>query len=168
VPDVLTFAKGAAGGLAIGGVIARAELMDGLGANSLSTFGGNPLTMAGAIATLDYMLAHDLQAHAAKLGAKLLSGLRTLADGATVIGDVRGKGLMIGIELVTPGTNEPSPRAAAMVLEECRRGGLLVGKGGLHGNVIRIGPPLTLTEDEAEEGLGILSTALGKVYETLV
>ncbi|GAA4992054.1 aspartate aminotransferase family protein [Actinopolymorpha pittospori] len=168
VPDVLTFAKGAAGGLAIGGVIARAELMDGLGANSLSTFGGNPLTMAGAIATLDYMLAHDLQAHAAKLGATLLSGLRALADGATVIGDVRGKGLMIGIELVTPGTTEPSPRAAAMVLEECRRGGLLVGKGGLHGNVIRIGPPLTLTEAEAEEGLGILSTALGKVYETLV
>ncbi|MGW5364678.1 aspartate aminotransferase family protein [Actinopolymorpha pittospori] len=168
VPDVLTFAKGAAGGLAIGGVIARAELMDGLGANSLSTFGGNPLTMAGAIATLDYMLAHDLQAHAAKLGATLLSGLRTLADGATVIGDVRGKGLMIGIELVTPGTTEPSPRAAAMVLEECRRGGLLVGKGGLHGNVIRIGPPLTLTEAEAEEGLGILSTALGKVHETLV
>jgi 4-aminobutyrate aminotransferase len=168
VPDVLTFAKGAAGGLAIGGVIARAELMDGLGANSLSTFGGNPLTMAGAIATLDYMLTHDLQANAAKLGAKLLSGLRALADGATVIGDVRGKGLMIGIELVEPGTIEPSPRAAAMVLEECRRGGLLVGKGGLHSNVIRIGPPLTLTEDEAEEGLGILSTALGKVYETLV
>ncbi|GAA2756845.1 aspartate aminotransferase family protein [Actinopolymorpha rutila] len=168
VPDVLTFAKGAAGGLAIGGVVARAELMDGLNASSLSTFGGNPLTMAAANATLDYLLAHDLQANAAKLGAKLMSGLRALADGTNIVGDVRGKGLMIGLELVEPGTDTPSPRAAGMVLAECRRGGLLVGKGGLHGNVIRIGPPLTLTEDEAEEGLAIASDAIGRVYEALV
>jgi 4-aminobutyrate aminotransferase len=160
VPDMLTFAKGAAGGVAIGGVVARAEIMDSLRANSLSTFGGNPLTMAAATATLEYMLAHDLQANAAKLGTKLLTGLRTCADDLAVVGDVRGKGLMIGIELVQRDGGAPDPAAAALVMEECRRGGLLVGKGGLHGNVIRLGPPLTLTEDEADEGLAILTSAL--------
>jgi 4-aminobutyrate aminotransferase len=167
VPDILTFAKGAAGGLPIGGVVARAEIMDALTANSLSTFGGNPLTMAAAQATLDYILEHDLQANAAKLGGKLLAGLRACADDLAVVGDVRGKGLMIGVELVEPGGTEPSPRAASMVMEECRRGGLLVGKGGLYGNVIRIGPPLTVTEDEIEEGLGILSSALSAVDQAL-
>ncbi|WP_020577699.1 aspartate aminotransferase family protein [Actinopolymorpha alba] len=163
VPDILTFAKGAAGGLPIGGVIARAELMDSLAANSLSTFGGNPLTMAAASATLDYLLEHDLQANAAKLGEKLITGLRAAAEGLPIVGEVRGKGLMIGIELVEPGGTQPSPRAAGLVMEECRRRGLLVGKGGLHGNVIRLGPPLTLTEDEADEGLAILSEALATV-----
>jgi 4-aminobutyrate aminotransferase len=163
VPDLMTFAKGAAGGLAIGGVVARADIMDGLAANSLSTFGGNPLAMAVGNAVLDYILDRDLQAHAAKVGGKLLSGLHTCADELSVVGDVRGKGLMIGIELVEPGGTTPSPRVAGLVMEECRRGGLLVGKGGLHGNVIRLGPPLTLTEDEADEGLGILAEALATV-----
>ena len=166
VPDVMTFAKGAAAGFTIGGVVARADIMDSLSANSLSTFGGNPLTMAVASATLDYMLEHDLQANAAKVGAKLLSGIRGCADTVSVVGDVRGKGLMIGIELVEPGGSTPSARAAGLVMAECRRGGLLIGKGGLHGNVLRLGPALTLTEDEADEGLGILSAALASVDQS--
>jgi 4-aminobutyrate aminotransferase len=162
VPDAMTFAKGLGNGLAIGGVVARGDLMDCLRANSISTFGGNPVATAGALATLKYLLDHDLQANAAKLGSRLLDGLRSVAATHPVVGDVRGKGLMIGLEFVTP-DGAPNPAAAAALLEETRERGLLVGKGGLHGNVIRLAPPMTLTQDEAEEALGILTQAVEAV-----
>jgi 4-aminobutyrate aminotransferase len=163
-PDIVTFAKGIGNGLSMGGVIARPEVMDCLGANSISTFGGSPLTSAGALANLRYLLDHDLQANAARHGPALFEGLRAL--GSPIVGDVRGKGLMIGVELVRPGTGapgEPAPELANAVLEACKRRGLLVGKGGLHGNALRIAPPLTLTAEEAEEGLAILVAALQDV-----
>jgi 4-aminobutyrate aminotransferase len=160
VPDAMTFAKGLGNGMAIGGVVARGDVMDCLAANSISTFGGNPLATSAASATLKYLLDHDLQSNAAKLGDRLIGGLRDAADGHGVVGDIRGKGLMIGIELVTPGGTEPSPAAASMALEATRERGLLVGKGGLHGNVLRLAPPMSLTEDEAEEALGILSDVI--------
>jgi 4-aminobutyrate aminotransferase len=159
-PDAMTFAKGLGNGLAIGGVVARRELIDSLGANSISTFGGNPLSTAAARATLDYVLDHDLQANAHKVGTRLLDGLRGLAEARPVVGDVRGKGLMAALELVVPGTTEPNLPAAARMMEETKRGGLLVGRGGPRGNVIRFSPPLTLTEEEADEGLSILAGAL--------
>jgi 4-aminobutyrate aminotransferase len=159
-PDMMTFAKGLGNGLAIGGVVARGDIMDSLGANSISTFGGNPVSTVGARAVLDYLVDHDLQANAAHLGAKLLTGLRAAAESHPVVGDVRGKGLMVGIELVEPGSTTPSPAAAVTVLEETRRRGLLVGKGGLHNNVIRLAPPMTLTEDELDEALAILTDAI--------
>jgi 4-aminobutyrate aminotransferase len=165
-PDAMTFAKGLGNGLAIGGVVARAELMDCLTANSISTFGGNPMSTAGANATLKYLLDNDLQDNAAKLGDRIIGGLRDVADGHGMIGDVRGKGLMIGVELVAPG-NEPSPRAAARLAEAAKERGLLVGKGGLYGNVLRLAPPMTLTEDEAEEALGILTESIAVVDEEL-
>jgi 4-aminobutyrate aminotransferase len=165
-PDAMTFAKGLGNGLAIGGVVARAELMDCLTANSISTFGGNPMSTAGANATLKYLLDHDLPANAAKLGDRIIGGLRDVADRYDVVGDVRGKGLMIGVELVAPG-NEPSPAAAAQVSEAAKQRGLLVGKGGLYGNVLRLAPPMTLTEDEAEEALGILTESIAVVDEAL-
>ena len=99
---MITFAKGLGNGLAIGGVVARGDLMDCLGANSISTFGGNPVSTAGALAALNYLLDHDLQANAARLGGRLLDGLRAVAAAHPVVGDVRGKGLMIGLELVDP------------------------------------------------------------------
>lgn len=159
-PDMMTFAKGLGNGLAIGGVVARGEIMDSLGANSISTFGGNPVSTVGARAVLDYLLDHDLQANAATLGARLIDGLRAAAARHPVVGDVRGKGLMVGIELVEPGGMTPSPAAAVAVLEETRRRGLLVGKGGLHNNVIRLAPPMTLTADELDEALDILTAAV--------
>lgn len=159
-PDAMTFAKGLGNGLAIGGVVARGELMDCLGANSISTFGGNPVATAGAKATLDYLLDNDLQGNAAKIGDKLMRGLRAIGERNPVVGDVRGKGLMMGVELVRPGGKQPSPAAAATVLERTRERGLLVGKGGLHGNVLRLAPPMTLTSDEADEALGILGESL--------
>jgi len=159
-PDAMTFAKGIGNGLSIGGVVARGDIMDCLTANSISTFGGNPLSTRAALATLDYLLSHNLQENAAKQGSKLFAGLRSVAERCPTVGDVRGKGLMVGVELVVPGSKQPLPAAASRVLEECRKGGLLVGKGGLYGNVLRIAPPLTLTDAECEDGLRILSDAL--------
>ncbi|HEV8561077.1 MAG TPA: aspartate aminotransferase family protein [Actinophytocola sp.] len=165
VPDLMTFAKGLGNGLAIGGVVARPDVMDCLTANSISTFGGNPLATVGARAVIDYVFDHDLQAGAAKLGARLITGLRAIAERYPVVGDVRGKGLMVGVELVEPGGRTPSVAAAARVLEETRARGLLVGKGGLHNNVIRLAPPMTVTEDEMDEALGALEGAIAAAQE---
>jgi 4-aminobutyrate aminotransferase len=162
-PDLLTFAKGVGNGLALAGVVGRAEVLNAVSAVSFSTFGGNPLATAGGNAVVDYVLAHDVQGNAARVGGLLLDGLRPLVDRHPIVGDVRGKGLMLGIEFVEPGTTNPNGYAMLRVFEECRRRGLLVGKGGLYGNVIRLGPPLTLTGDEAREGLAILAAAIAAV-----
>jgi 4-aminobutyrate aminotransferase len=159
-PDIMTFAKGLGNGLAMAGVIATAELMDSLPANSISTFGGNPLSTAGALANLEYVLEHDLQTNAYKVGNHLRNRIDGLAERVDSIGEVRGKGLMIGIELVEPGTKRADKHGAAEVMEQAKRRGLLVGKGGMYGNVLRIAPPLSLTEAEADEGYGILEAAI--------
>lgn len=159
-PDAMTFAKGLGNGLSIGGVVARRELMDCLSANSISTFGGNPLATRAAMATLDYLVTHDLQSNAAKVGTRLADGLRGLMCEGGLVGEVRGRGLMLGVELVVPGTTDPAPRAAAMVMEEARARGVLIGKGGLYGNVLRVAPPLTLTEGDADEGLQVLAESI--------
>ncbi|MFQ5966523.1 MAG: aspartate aminotransferase family protein [Acidimicrobiia bacterium] len=164
-PDLITFAKGVGNGLAIGGVVARAEIMDCLQANSISTFGGNPLAMAGALANLDFVIENDLQTNALKVGNHLKTRIDHLADEVPIVGDVRGKGLMLGMELVKAGGNDPHPDAAALIMESSRADGLLLGKGGLHGNILRIAPPLTLTEDEADEGFEILNRAVSKAAE---
>ncbi|MCW2946322.1 MAG: aminotransferase class-III [Actinoallomurus sp.] len=155
-PDMMTFAKGLGNGFAIGGVVARGELLDALHATGLSTFGGNPISTAAANATLDYILDHDLQANAAKVGERIIDGLKAAAKRLPTVTEVRGKGLMFAIEL-------SEPELAARMLEETRARGLLIGKGGLYGNTLRMAPPLTLTEDEGEEGLGILIDALEAV-----
>lgn len=158
VPDMLTFAKGVGNGFALAGVVAKAEVMDCLQATSFNTFGGNPVSASAGVAVLDYLLSHDLQANAAHVGGILHAGLRAL--GSPHVAEVRGKGLMLAIEFVKPGTLEPDPAFTLEVVERCKANGLLVGKGGLYGNVIRMGPPLTLTEAEAKEGLGILECAI--------
>jgi 4-aminobutyrate aminotransferase len=163
VPDMMTFAKGLGNGLAIGGVVARRELMDGPPGNGISTFGGNPLATTAGNATLDYLLSHDLQRNAATLGTLIIGGLRDAAGSLSTVGAVRGKGLMFAVELTDPATGAPSPALAARALEATRQGGLLVGKGGLYGNVLRMAPPMTLTEAEAKEGLGILTDSLRAV-----
>jgi 4-aminobutyrate aminotransferase len=159
-PDLITFAKGIGNGFALGGVIGRAEVMDAVPAISFSTFGGNPVSTAAGNAVLDYLLDHDLQANAERVGTILLDGLRAAAASTPIVGQVRGRGLMIGIEFVRPGTTEPDAPSTVRVFDECRKGGLLVGKGGLYNNVLRMGPPLTLTGEEAREGLAILTAAI--------
>jgi 4-aminobutyrate aminotransferase len=160
VPDLVTFAKGVGNGFALGGVVGRADVMDCLSAMSFNTFGGNPVASAAGSAVLDYLRDHDLQANAARVGAILHQGLREATADRAIVAQVRGRGLMIAVEFVEPGTLDPSPAATTRVLEECKRGGLLVGKGGLYGNVIRMGPPLVLTEAEAKEGLEIIAAAI--------
>ncbi len=155
-PDMMTFAKGLGSGFAIGGVVARRELMDAPHAIGISTFGGNPLSTAAANATIDYILDHDLQANADSVGKLIIEGLRAAADRLPIVTDVRGKGLFFAIEL-------RDPALAARMLEETRQRGLLVGKGGLYANTVRMAPPLTLSEDEGKEGLGILIDSLEAV-----
>lgn len=163
VPDMLTFAKGVGNGLAMGGVVARANVMNSVKGNHISTFGGNPLASAGALATLQYLLDHDLQTNAVKVGNLILNRLHDISNETPMIAEVRGKGLMAGVELVKPGTLEPDAAAASAVLEAARQRGLLIGKGGLSGNVLRLAPPMSLTEDEANEGID----ALAAVFEAM-
>jgi 4-aminobutyrate aminotransferase len=160
VPDAMTFAKGLGNGMAIGGVVARPELMDAVNASSISTFGGNPLATAAASAVLDYVASHDLQANAALVAKRLFSGLHALAEQHRAILEVRGRGLMIGVELGVPGSLAPDAAAARAVMESAKTEGLLIGRGGLYGNVLRIAPPLTTTEAEADEALACLGAAL--------
>lgn len=162
-PDAMTFAKGLGNGLTLAGVVASAEVMDGLTANSISTFGGNPLSAAGALANLRYLQEHDLQANAAMVGGRLLDGLRAHTADLPGVAEVRGKGLMAGVELVRPGGIEPDAAAAGAVLEAARRRGVLIGKGGLYGNVLRIAPPMTITTAEADEGSAAVTAALSEV-----
>ncbi|QNP66229.1 aspartate aminotransferase family protein [Streptomyces genisteinicus] len=163
-PDMLTFAKGIGNGMSIGGVVARAEIMNCLDANSISTFGGSPVTMAAGLANLGYLLEHDLQGNARRVGGLLLERLRAIGAAVPAVREVRGRGLMIGVELVKPGTDEADPKAAGKVLEAAREGGLLIGKGGGHStSVLRIAPPLSLTVAEAEEGASLLEHALRSI-----
>jgi 4-aminobutyrate aminotransferase len=162
-PDVLTFAKGVANGVALGGVVARADVMDSIGASSISTFGGNPLACAAALATLDVVERDDLQGNSRKMGEILLSRLSGLTATHEVVAEVRGRGLMVAVELVHPGGIEPWPQAAAAVLEAARERGVLVGKGGLYGNVLRIAPPLSVTEAEVHEAADALIDAVNSV-----
>ena len=163
VPDVLTFAKGVANGLSLGGLVASADLMDSLPGNSLSTFGGNPLSSVGALATIRYMLKHDIQGHALRMGERLVGHLQPAVDESEVVAELRGKGLMRALETVQPGTIEPDAMAAGRIMEEARAAGLLIGKGGLYGNVLRIAPPMTVTEEEIDEA----GTVLAGIIERL-
>ncbi len=159
-PDLLTFAKGLGNGLTIAGVVGRADVMDAVPANSISTFGGNPLSCAGALANLRYLLDHDLQGNSRDVGRRMLDALAPLVDRHPGIGEIRGAGLMIGVELVGGDGFTPGPDAASRVLEATKARGLLVGKGGLYGNCLRIAPPMSITPDEADEGVAIFAAAL--------
>jgi 4-aminobutyrate aminotransferase len=163
VPDILTFAKGVANGMPLGGVVARAEIMDAVRANSISTFGGNPVAVAAANANLRYLVEHDLQGNAHKIGELLRTRLAPVVERHDWIAELRGRGLMLALEMVHPGGVQPDAAAASALLEATRERGLLVGKGGLYGNVIRMAPPLTLTAAEAEEGCDALIAAIDEV-----
>ncbi|MCL5948195.1 MAG: aspartate aminotransferase family protein [Actinobacteria bacterium] len=162
-PDLLVFAKGLGNGLAIGGVVGRASIVDSFESNSISTFGGNPLAATGALATLDYIAAHNLQANAQAVGTRLRTQLAEGVAGLPMVADVRGKGLMIGVELVIPGTTRPDAGSAIAVLQAARDTGVLVGRGGLYGNVLRISPPMSVTPAVADDGARRVLSALRKV-----
>lgn len=156
-PDIMTFAKGIGNGLSIGGVVAPAEIMNCIGTNSISTFGGTPLVAAGALANLRYLLDNDLQGNALKQGSRLYENLLPVAQETPWILELRGKGLMLAIETSEPGTDVPDAGRASRLLQECKERGLLIGKGGLYGNVLRIAPPLTVTEEEIDTASRIIA-----------
>ncbi|MCB0994778.1 MAG: aspartate aminotransferase family protein [Acidimicrobiales bacterium] len=160
VPDLLTFAKGVGNGITLAGVVGRAEIMDTIRVLSFSTFGGNPLSAVAGSATLRYVLEHDLQANARAMGRRLADGLAPTVATLPWIAELRGRGLMQAIEIVQPGGIAPDPGRATAVLEGCRQRGLLVGKGGLYGNVIRIAPMLAVTAEEIDHGVAALVDTL--------
>lgn len=162
-PDLITFAKGLGNGLAIGGVVGRADVVDSLPAESTSTFGGNHLAMTGALAVLDYIRKRRLQENAARLGSCMKEQLVVESADLPAVVDIRGRGLMIGVELADPETGAPAPDLTAAVHEACRERGLLIGRGGLYKNVLRIAPPLSLTREEADDGTARLLDALHAV-----
>lgn len=161
-PDLVTFAKGLGNGLALGGVAGRADVIDSIHATSVSTFGGNPLSSAGALANLEYLLSHDCQANALARGRELRAGLEAIAEKHREISEVRGKGLMQGVELSRP-DGGPDPALTAAVLEAAKRHGLLIGKGGLYGDALRIAPLLTVTQAEIIDGVERLDAAFADV-----
>ncbi len=167
-PDIMTMAKAIANGLPLGNTITRPEIAASWKALTISTFGGNPVSTAAALATLEVLEEEAPPEKVAEKGRLLREGLDALWEKYPLIGEVRGKGLMLGVELVTDRqTKEPAVQATNAVLDAAKEAGLLIGKGGLFGNVLRIAPPLTVSEAEIHEGLEKLDRAFAQVQRTL-
>ena len=165
VPDFVTMAKGIGNGVPLGAVTTRMDIAEALTQRiHFNTFGGNPVCMAAGLAVLEVIDEDGLQENSRVLGKKLKSGFNDLAKHHQLIGDVRGMGLMLGVELVRDRkTKEPAKKEALAVLEAAREMGVLVGKGGLDGNVLRIKPPMCITADDADFTLDVIDRALGSV-----
>ncbi len=160
VPDLVATAKGIAGGLPLAAVTGRADIMDKVHGGGLGgTYGGNPLACEAALAVLEEIEDGKLTERARRIGEIMLPRLRDLAGKHPAIGDVRGRGAMIAVELVREGTKEPDPELTAQVAKRCHERGLLVLTTGTYGNVLRFLPPLVIPEDLLNEGLDILAEA---------
>jgi 4-aminobutyrate aminotransferase / (S)-3-amino-2-methylpropionate transaminase / 5-aminovalerate transaminase len=160
-PDLVTTAKGIAGGLPLAGVTGRAEMMDAVHVGGLGgTYGGNPVACAAALASIETMRELDLCAAARGIEAAMMPALRSLAEKHPEIGDVRGRGAMIAVEIVQPGTTTPDPARTAAISAGCHARGLLTLTCGTYGNVLRFLPPLVMPADTLERGLAILSEAI--------
>ncbi len=164
VPDLVTTAKGMAGGLPLAAVTGRAEIMDAVHPGGLGgTYGGNPVACAAALGAIETMRAEDLNGAARAIGERMLPRLRSLAQRFPAIGDVRGRGAMIALELVRPGTSEPDPALAGAVAKACHAQGVIVLTAGSYGNVLRFLPPLVIGHDLLDEALDVLESAFEQV-----
>ena len=160
IPDLVTTAKGIAGGLPLAGVTGRADIMDAIHLGGLGgTFGGNPIACAAALAAIETMRELDLSAAARHIESVMLPRLRELARRHDVIAEVRGRGAMLAIELVQPGSHTPNPIATQALAKACHAAGLLVLTCGTYGNVLRFLPPLVIDDATLTRGLDILSAA---------
>jgi 4-aminobutyrate aminotransferase / (S)-3-amino-2-methylpropionate transaminase / 5-aminovalerate transaminase len=161
VPDLITTAKGIAGGMPLAAVTGRAELMDAVHTGGLGgTYGGNPVACAAALGAIETMVAEDLPARAREIEALFLPRLRTLASKYPEIGDVRGRGAMLAVELVTdPDTKTPNPQLTSAVSKACHAAGLVTLTAGTFSNVLRFLPPLAISDELLREGLDILEEA---------
>jgi 4-aminobutyrate aminotransferase/(S)-3-amino-2-methylpropionate transaminase len=164
VPDLVTTAKGIAGGLPLAAVTGRADIMDAPHVGGLGgTYGGNPVACAAALGSIETMVSQDLCASARRIGEVMTTRLRELASTYDVIGDVRGRGAMVAIELTGPGTREPDAATTAAVAKACHADGLVVLTCGTYGNVLRFLPPMVMPEPLLDEGLGVLEKAFASV-----
>ncbi|MGQ0813412.1 MAG: aspartate aminotransferase family protein [Gemmatimonadota bacterium] len=165
VPDIVTMAKGIGNGAPLGAVTTRMEVARAMTQRiHFNTFGGNPVSMAAGLAVLDVIDDEGLQENCRVLGERFMRGLKQLEKRHALIGDVRGMGLMIGVELVRDrATREPAKQETLDVLEHCREMGMLIGKGGLDGNILRIKPPMCITADDVDYALEVLDRALSAV-----
>ena len=162
-PDIMTFAKGMGNGSPIGCTIATPEIADAVKGLTFSTFGGNPVTMATTLATIEYMEAHDLPNNCAVQGARMMEKLEEFAAEFPIIGEARGMGLMQAMEIVRPGGIEPDAVRTAALVDTCKENGLLLGKGGLYGNVVRIAPHLNVAAGDLDTAMDIIGSALVEV-----
>ena len=161
VPDMITAAKGLGNGVPIGLTATRPEIAASFKGLQISTFGGNPVTSVAAKAVIDLIEEDSLMDNAATVGAHFRHGLEDLQKKHSVIGDVRGMGLMQALEFVKDrNTKEPAPAETVAFMEECRRRGLLIGKGGLYGNVIRMSPPLNIAKADVDEAIRVMDETL--------
>ena len=164
MPDLVTTAKGIAGGLPLAAVTGRAEIMDAPHVGGLGgTYGGNPVACAAALGSIETMESLDLCGAARRIGDVMTGRLRELAATYDVIGDVRGRGAMVAIELTRPGTLDPDAAATAAVAKACHADGLVVLTCGTYGNVLRLLPPMVMPDHLLDEGLGILEKAFGSL-----
>jgi alanine-glyoxylate transaminase/(R)-3-amino-2-methylpropionate-pyruvate transaminase len=165
IPDIVTMAKGIGNGCPLAAVVTTPQIAAALASRiHFNTFGGNPVAMAAGKAVLEVIEEEDLQGNALRLGASLASGLRRLAEKHSIIGDVRGRGLMQAIELVKDrSTKIPATEECARIVETAKDLGLLVGKGGLRGQTIRMAPPMCATDKDVEFIFDVLDTALSQV-----
>ncbi len=163
-PDIITAAKGMANGTPVGATMTRPEIAASFKGLQISTFGGNPVTAVAARATIDLIEEDRLMDNCSTVGAHFRAGLEDLQEKYPVIGDVRGMGLMQAMEFVKdPETKEPAPQETARFMEECRTRGLLIGKGGLYGNVIRMSPPMNIAKSDVDEAIKVMDGALAAV-----
>jgi len=167
-PDIMTTAKGIADGFPLGAFTTTNEIADAFTPGShLSTFGGNPVSCAAALANIEVMRDEQLPERSAERGEQIMRALAPLADELTLVGEVRGKGLMIGLELVSDEAKTPAAAQAQEVKRRCREAGLLIGVGGSHGNVVRLQPPLVISEDETAEVTDKVTAILRDVQQAL-
>ncbi|MBI2881474.1 MAG: aspartate aminotransferase family protein [Candidatus Tectomicrobia bacterium] len=161
-PEVMTFAKTLGNGAPIGATIAVPEVADSLKGLTISTFGGNPVSAEAARATIEVVLSEELVHNAEVVGRRVRGRLEALKERFPLVGDVRGMGLMQALELVEDG-KRPAARALGRVFEETKKRGLLIGKGGFYGNVIRLAPPLNVDPSDADAAMDILEASLEAV-----
>jgi 4-aminobutyrate aminotransferase len=167
-PDILTSAKGLANGVPVGLTATRPEIAASFKGLQISTFGGNPVTSVAAKATIDLIEEDRLMDNADTVGRYYRDGLESLQKKHELIGDVRGMGLLQAMEFVKDRkTKEPAPEATNQFMEHCRKGGLLVGKGGLYGNVVRTSPPLNISKSDVDEAIRIMDQALTQMQPAL-
>lgn len=168
VPDIITSAKGLGNGFPIGLTVARPEIADSMRGLTISTFGGNPVATTAASAVLEFIEEQNLLANSAETGAHLRARLEELKEKHPVVGDVRGMGLMQAVELVEDRRSKvPAGVATGQILEAARDEGILMGKGGLYGNVLRITPPLNIGRTDVDEFAGRLDRCLTRVSEAM-